>query len=146
VAKRGTEFKQQQFIEWLCTPPREREPRQQGDFAKTLCIASTRLSEWKRDPDFVKRWEAHYLMTIGSPERKSSLMDTLYKTGSDNDDPRHVTAAKTYMEIVEGLRPQQIELTVRRPAQDLTDEQLDVILTHHAERERKLRLVDPEAS
>lgn len=146
MARRGTEFKQQRFIEWLCTPPREREPRHQSELAKVLCVATTRLSEWKRDPEFVRRWEAHYLQTIGSPERKSTLMDTLFKTGSDPDDPRHVTAAKTYMEIAEGMRPQQIELTVRRPAQELTDEQLDLILTRHAEQERKLRLVDDEAS
>jgi hypothetical protein len=142
VAARGIAEKQTRFIEWLCTPQKEREPRTQGELAKRLHINQNRLSEWKKDPDFLRAWETHYLMTVGSPERKQTLMDTLFRTGSDADDPRHVQAAAKYLELADGLRPQQIELTVRRPAAELTDEQIDEIVAQHAERERKLRLVE----
>jgi hypothetical protein len=141
----GDTQRQQRLIEWLCTPKRDRDPATQEGLAKKLRVRPSTLSDWKRDPEFLKAWEAYYLQTVGSPERKQTLMDTLFRTGSDADDPRHVAAAKTYLDIADGLRPQQIEVTVKRPAQDLTDEQLDAIITAHAEQERKLRLVD-EAS
>lgn len=144
---RGTiEQKQARFIEWLCTPKRERDPQSQQELAKQLHISGARLSQWKNDPEFVKAWEAHYLATVGSPERKQTLMDTLYKTGSDADDPRHVTAAAKYLELADGLRPTQIEVTVKRPAEDLSDDQLAFIANHYAEQEqqRRLRLVENE--
>lgn len=141
----GDDERKQRLIEWLCTPKRDRDPATQEALAKKLRVRPNKLSEWKQDPEFLKAWEAYYLRTVGSPERKQSLMDTLFRTGSDADDPRHVAAAAKYMELVEGLRPQQIEVTVKRPAQELSDEQLDAIITAHAEQERKLRLVD-EAS
>ena len=91
-------------------------------------------------------WESHYLATIGSPERKQNLLDTLYRTGQDGDDPRHVQAAKTYMEIVDGLKPQKVEVTLHRPAKDLTDEELNALGSMFAERERLARERDKEAS
>ena len=141
----GDAERKQRLIEWLCTPKRDRDPQTQEALAKKLRVRPNKLSEWKQDPEFLKAWEAYYLRTVGSPERKQTLMDTLFRTGSDADDPRHVAAAKTYLDLADGLRPQQIEVTVKRPAQDLSDEQLDAIITAHAEQERKLRLVD-EAS
>lgn len=139
---RGDADKKQRVIEWLCTPKRERDPSTQEALARRLRIGNGVIGKWKQDPEFVKAWEAHYLTSVGSPERKQTLMDTLFKTGSDADDPRHVQAAKTYLEIAEGLRPQQIELTVNhRPVKEWTDEMLDAALARHAENERHLRLV-----
>lgn len=139
--------KQQRLIEWLCTPKRDREPGTQEALAKRLRIGTTTIARWKNDPEFLKRWEAHYLSTVGSPERKQTLMDTLFRTGSDADDPRHVQAAAKYMEIAEGLRPQQLEITVtQRPVKEWTDEQIDAAIARHAENERHLRLVQNEGS
>ena len=145
MATRGTtETKQARFIEWLCTPKRERDPQSQQELAKRLRVAASKLSEWKHDPEFLKAWEAYYLSTVGSPERKQTLMDTLFKTGSDADDPHHVQAAAKYLELADGLRPQQLEIIVKRPAEDLTDEQLAFIANHYAaqEQERRLKLVE----
>lgn len=141
------EDKQQRLIEWLCTPKKEREPSTQEALARRLRLGTTTIARWKNDPEFLKRWEAHYLATVGSPERKQTLMDTLFRTGSDADDPRHVQAAAKYMEIAEGLRPQQIEVNVNhRPVKDWTDEMIDAALARHAENERHLRLVQNEGS
>ena len=140
------EDKKQRFIEWLCTPKRDRDPATQEQLAKRFRVGAMTLSRWKQDTEFLRRWEAYYLQTIGSPERKQTLMDTLFRTGSDADDPRHVTAAKTYLEMAEGLRPQQIEVTVKRPIQDWPDEMIDAVLARHAENERHLRLVQSEGS
>lgn len=136
--------KQQRVVEWLCTPKRERDPETQEQLARRLRVSASTLQNWKKDVEFLKLWEAHYLRTVGSPERKQALMDTLFRTGSDADDPRHVQAAAKYMEMAEGLRPQQIEVTVKRPIQEWPDEMLDAVLARHAENERHLRLVENE--
>ena len=146
MARRTDTDKQQRVIEWLCTPKREREPTTQEELAIELRISPSTLRKWRDHPEFLKRWEAHYLTTVGSPERKQTLMDTLFRTGSDADDPRHVQAASKYMEIAEGLRPQQIEVTVKRPVQEWTDEMLDAVIARQAENERGLRLVENEGA
>lgn len=140
MAKSDAE-KQQRVIEWLCTPKRDRDPTTQEQLTRRLRISTSTLARWKNDPEFLKAWELHYLQTVGSPERKQLLMDTLYKTGSDADDPRHVQAAKTYLEIADGLRPQQLEITVKTPVSEWSDDMLDAAIARHAEKERNLRLV-----
>jgi len=138
VVKNDAE-KKQAFIEWLCTPKRDRQPQTQEELAKQFRIGVSTLTNWRKNPDFVALWDQHYMTTIGSPERKQALLDTLYKTGTDNDDPRHVQAAKTYMELVDGLKPQKLDITVNRPAKDLSDEELDAIAAQFAARERAAR-------
>jgi hypothetical protein len=133
------DFKRQVFIEWLCTPKRDREPPTQEAFAREQFMDPNILSRWKKERQFLLEWESYYLATIGSPERKQNLLDTLYRTGTDPDDPRHVAAAAKYMELVDGLKPQKLEVTVNRPAKDLTDEELDAIAGQFVSRERAAR-------
>ena len=133
------DFKRQLFIEWLCMPKRDRVPQTQEGFARLHFLNPDKLSLWKRDRTFLLAWEQHYLATVGSPERKQTLLDTLYRTGSDADDPRHVQAAAKYMELVEGLKPQRLDVHLHRPAKDLTDEELDAIAAEYAARERTAR-------
>lgn len=139
--------KKQRLIEWLCTPKKERDPQTQEQLTRRLRVSSATVARWKKEPEFLKAWEVHYLQTVGSPERKQTLMDTLFRTGSDGDDPRHVQAASKYLEIAEGLRPQQLEITVQhRPIKEWSDEMIDAVLARHAENERHLRLVENEGA
>jgi hypothetical protein len=140
------DFRRQVFIEWLCTPKRDREPQSEKEFAEQHGVAATVLTRWKKDRTFLLAWEQHYLSTVGSPERKQNLLDTLYRTGTDADDPRHVAAASKYIEIVDGLKPQRIDVHLHRPAKDLSDEELDQIAAEHAARERAARERELEAS
>jgi hypothetical protein len=133
------DFKRQVFIEWLCTPKRDREPATQEAWAREHFINPDVLTRWKKDRLFLLEWETYYLATIGSPERKQNLLDTLYRTGTDADDPRHVQAAAKYMELVDGLKPQKLDITVNRPAKDLSDAELDAIAAQFAARERAAR-------
>jgi hypothetical protein len=133
------DFKRQVFIEWLCTPKRDRQPPTQEAFAREYFLDPNVLGRWKKERSFLDAWETHYLATIGSPERKQNLLDTLYRTGTDPDDPRHVAAAAKYMELVDGLKPQRLDVHLHRPAKDLTDEQLDAIAADFAARERTAR-------
>jgi hypothetical protein len=140
------DFKRQRFIEWLCTPKRERQPQTQEAFARDIFVNPDVLTRWKKDRTFVLAWENYYLSTVGSPERKQTILDTLYRTGTDADDPRHVAAAAKYMELVEGLKPQRLDVHLHRPAKDLTDDELNAIAARYAEQEQAARKQEREAS
>lgn len=118
----------QAFLEWLLTPASERQPRTMEALAAELGIQRRTLTKWKtEDKEFMEAWESRYLATVGSPEKKQKLLDVLERTASDPDDPKHVQAIKTYFDIVEGLRPQKMQLEVTRSPIELSDQQLEEI-------------------
>lgn len=120
------------FVEWLLTPPSEREPKALRDLATELRVSRNTLTTWKtRDKEFMEEWERRYLNSIGSPERKQAIMDTLYRTAIDPDDPKHVTAAKQYMEIEGSLKPQKQQIEITKAPNDLSDEELDALLAQN---------------
>ena len=126
---------QDHFIEWLLVPKAERQPRTQNELAEKLGVTPSDLSAWKRDVEFLQAWDAMYLKTIGSPETKMKIMQTLMQTATDEDDPKHVQAAKTFFEIEGSLRPSKTQVDVNvhgtKPS-ELTDAQLDELLAAKA--------------
>ena len=116
----------QRFIIWLLTPPKEREPRTQAELAEELGVNPSDLSQWKSDEEFLKEWNRQYLRTVGSPETKTRIMQTLLQTATDGEDPKHVQAAKTYFEIEGSLRPSkaQVDVSVTAKPSELSDADL----------------------
>jgi hypothetical protein len=134
-----SDWRKQAYLEWLCTPPKEREPKTKSEFAKTIDMDRRTLSNWQNEPEFLKEWEKTYLQTIGSPERKSEIMDTLFKTATDPDDPKHVAAAKEYFSIEGSLKPQKMDVKVSRDPDELTDEALDAMIAAYAQSKKDER-------
>jgi len=135
-----TDFRKQRVLNWLCTPAKERKPKTIIELAEELQITRRTISTWKNDDkEFMEEWEKRYLRTIGNPERKSDIMNTLLKTATDPDDPKHVQAAKAYFEIEGSLKPAKMEVQVTRPAAELTDAELDAILAEKISSEKQAR-------
>ena len=135
-----TDFRKQTLLKWLCTPVSEREPKTLTALAEQLGFDRRTLQLWKaEDKEFIEAWEKLYLKTIGDPGRKQAIMDTLYKTATDPDDPKHVQAAKQYFEIEGSVKPQKMQVEVSRPAKELTDEELDAILAEKISAEKQQR-------
>ena len=125
------------LIEWLLTPKDERDPRNQNLLAEKMGVKPNTLSSWKKDAEFLEKWNATYHRTVGSPETKMTIMQTLLGTATDPDDPKHVQAAKTYFEIEGSLRPpsskNSLDITVSaKPASELSDEDLERMLASKA--------------
>jgi len=135
-----TDFRKQTLLKWLCTPKKERDPRTISDLAIQLNVERKTLYRWQEDKEFLEAWEKMYLRTIGDPSRKSEIMETLFRTATDPDDPKHVQAAKTYFEIEGSVKPAKMEVSVTRPTAELTDEQLAELLAERAESEKDQRL------
>lgn len=135
-----SDFRKQAFLQWLCTPPKEREFKTYAEFADSVGVDRRTLQNWRDDKEFLEAWEKLYLRTIGDPGKKSEIMATLYRTATDNDDPKHVQAAKAYFEIEGSMKPHKMEVTVQRPAAELTDDQLATLLAERAEAEKAQRI------
>jgi len=129
----------QRYLEWLCSVPKEREPRTKVEFAETIGVTHKTLNNWTNNADFLREWERLYLKTIGDPGAKLEIMQTLRKTATDPDDPKHVSAAKTYFEIEGSMKPQRMEVSVNKDASKLTDEELESMLSAHAQSEVERR-------
>ena len=129
------EWRQQALLDWLCTIKDERMPPTQEAFAEQIDVQVSTIQKWKKDPAFLARWEAQYRRTIGSPDRMKQVMDALFETAIDRTDPRQVSAAKEYRTAVEGVSPQQINVT-GKPLKDMTDEEFNKIVAEYVVREK----------
>ena len=135
-------FHKQRVLQWLTTPTQEREPKTFMALAEEIGVTRRTIQNWRtQDKEFMEEWERLYLATIGSPGRRQEIMDTLFRTATDPDDPKHVQAAKTYMEIEGSLKPAKTEISVQMgDASKLTMEELDALLAQKAEAEKTRRL------
>jgi len=129
----------QRYLEWLCSTPKERDPRTKDEFAEMIGVSRRTLTNWTNTAEFLREWERLYLKTIGDPGAKLEIMQTLRKTATDPDDPKHVSAAKTYFEIEGSMKPQRMEVNVNKDASKLSDEELDAMLSAHAQSEKERR-------
>lgn len=131
------DWRTQLAVEWLCTPPHERQPRTQRDLCAELGISEEVFRKWKRDKDFLVVWESRSKELIGSPERAQRILDELYETAVDRTDPRQVPAARAYLEHVKELKaPKQLPPEIRgKKVQQMTDEELMDILAARAQAE-----------
>lgn len=126
----------QRLLEWLLTPPDDRNPPSQADLADELGVHRNTLSQWKNDPDFLAEWERQYRKTVGSPERAKSVLDALFETATDRTDPRQVPAARAYLEAIDVVKPKKMDVTVTKgSAKDLPDDELLALLAERAEAE-----------
>ena len=136
-----SDFRKQTFLQWLCTPTKERDPRTFSDLAEQLGVDRRTLQNWRDDKEFLEAWEKMYLKTIGDPSKKAEIMATLLRTATDPDDPKHVQAAKAYFEIEGSIKPARMEVSVsNRPTTELTDDQLDALIAERAQAEKDQRL------
>jgi len=134
-----SDWRKQRLIEWLCTIGPDRQPKTQRLLAEEIGITEFYISKWKNDKEFLDEWERRYKRGIGSPERKQQILDTLFKTATDQDDPKHVAAAAKYLDYVDDARPSKMEVTVTKEASKLTDDQLVLLISEKAEAEQSSR-------
>lgn len=134
-----SDWRKQRFLEWLCTPVKLREPRLLKDLAAELELERRTLTNWKQNPEFLEEWEVHYRRTIGNPGKVQEVMDALHATATDRDDPKHVPAAKQYLDEVNQAKPKKLDVTVSKAAISMTDEELAEFLAVGASSELERR-------
>jgi hypothetical protein len=127
------------LLEWLCTPPGERDPSTQIGLAAVLGVSPTTLTDWKADRGFIEAWEQRYRKVVGSPEKAQEVINKLHETATDRTDPRQVPAARAYLEAIDAIKPKKVDVTVTRSTKDLSDDELMTILAERAAKELEER-------
>lgn len=121
--------KKMAYIEWLTTPPHARDPATEKELAAQLDVYPKTLYNWRHDREFREVWQDNTDQVIGGEDRRQAVMDALYKTASDDHNPRHVAAAKLYLDAIGAMSPQKMNVTVTNKALGmLSDEEIDDLM------------------
>jgi Helix-turn-helix of insertion element transposase len=119
------DIRKMRYIEWLTTPPQERVPGTEAELAKELDVYPKTLYNWRQDREFRDAWRDDADEVIGGEDKRQRVMETLYMAAIDYRSPRHVAAAKLYLETIGAIGPQRIDIQVSNKAIGLlTDEEL----------------------
>lgn len=125
------DWRKVKFMEWLLTPPVDREPRSKQALADLFQVDTRTMSGWAEHPQFREEWQRRVTQIVGDPSRAQRIMDTLYVAATDPGNKAQVQAAKLYLEATNAIKPPSVEVTVKRPV-DLTDDELDQLIARGA--------------
>lgn len=103
--------------------------------ARTLGVDPTTLRRWEKRPTFKTEWDKRVNEIQGSPERTQRLLDALYEKALGGDN----RAAQLYLQATNRLMP-QVTINNTTSTADLSDDELDKLLSSMAEREQSRRL------
>lgn len=131
--------RQLQYLEWLVTPQPERVPRTQIEYARTNSVDPKTLRRWEKKPVFKKEWDRRVSEIQGSPERTQRLLDSLYEKALGGDN----RAAQLYLQATNRLVTTPTQSQTTTPS-ELSDEELDKLLSSLAEREQSRRVAKPD--
>lgn len=121
--------KKMRYIEWLTTPPQERNPHTEKELARELDVYPKTLYGWKQDREFRDVWRDETDEVIGGEDKRARVMETLYMAAIDYRSPRHVQAAKLYLETIGAIGPQQVNVHVTSKALNmLTDDEIESLI------------------
>jgi hypothetical protein len=126
---------QQEYLDWLCTAPSERDPLTKTKFAAKHNIHAKTLARWEKKPYFREQWESRVQAIQGSPERTQRVLDTLYARALDGD----TKSAQLYLQATNRMAPPTIEIKNERKAAELSDAELDELIAAVAAREKQAR-------
>ena len=127
--------RQEEYINWLCTAPQERDPATKEAYAAAIGVAVTTLRRWEKKDIFRKAWQARVDDVQGSPERSQRLLDTLYDRAIGGD----IKAAQLYLQATNRMAPPTMTVKTERASAELTDKELDELIAVVAQRERDTR-------
>lgn len=89
---------------------------------------------------FRAEWEKRVADLQGSPERTQMLLDALYEAGLNGDNK----AAHLYLQATNRLAPTQIKVEHSQSFAELSDADLDALITNEARVLRAERLGEPK--
>jgi len=128
--------RQENYINWLCTPPSEREPASKEAYAALIGVNVSTLRRWEKKDIFRKAWQSRVDDLQGSPERSQRLLDTLYERAVNGD----IKAAQLYLQATNRMAPQTVTVRSDKASTELSDSELDELIGLMAQRERDTRV------
>ena len=128
--------RQENYINWLCTPPQEREPASKEAYAALIGVNVSTLRRWEKKDVFRRAWQGKVDDVQGSPERSQRLLDTLYEKALSGD----IKAAQLYLQATNRMAPPSVTVKSEKATTELSDSELDELIGLLAQRERDTRV------
>ena len=125
--------KKMRYIEWLNTPKMMRSPQTKGELAAELDVYPKTLYNWENDREFREVWRGQATDVLeehfGDEDKVQVVLDSLYESARDSRSPRHVAAAKLYLETIGAIGPQRIDVQVSSKALSmLSDDEIERLI------------------
>jgi len=126
---------QQEYLNWLCIAPQERVPNSKETCAEQIDVDITTPRRWQKEDIFVAQRKTAVDDIQGSPERTQRLLDTLYSKALEGD----TKSAQLYLQATNRMAPPSVTISSNKKTVDLTDAELDSLISTIAEREKANR-------
>jgi len=126
---------QQQYLDWLCTAPSDRNPPSKAKYALYAEVDVTTLRRWEKKDTFIAEWKKRVDDIQGSPERTQRLLDTLYSKALEGD----TKSAQLYLQATNRMAPPTVTVQSSKKTAELSDDELDALIAAVAEREKQTR-------
>jgi len=110
-------------------------PNSKKAFAEQIGVDITTLRRWQKKDIFVAQWKTAVDDIQGSPERTQRLLDTLYSKALEGD----TKSAQLYLQATNRMAPPSVTISSNKKTVDLTDAELDSLISTIAEREKANR-------
>lgn len=123
------------YLEWLTTPPGERQPESKAKYAVHVGVAEQTLRRWEKEKLFREEWRRRSDEVVGSPERQQKLLDRLFEQGMQGD----VKAADLFLRVTGKLVPPPVTIKDERKVEQLSDAELAALATQLASAEQDRR-------
>lgn len=126
--------RQQEYIEWLCTPPELRVPSTARDFFRERGMDPSTGRDWRQAPYFVKAWNQRLRSLQVDPANIDAVLTAMRERALAGD----VRAQTEWLKIAREFYPTKMEEEEPDEAEelvatDLSDEELEALIAGTAQ-------------
>lgn len=125
--------RQQEYIEWLCTPPELRVPRTNDAWFRERGMDASTGRDWKQSPYFVKAWNQRLRSLQVDPNNIDAVLTAMRERALAGD----VRAQTEWLKIAREFYPTSMEeeadVQDETIATDLSDEELEALIAGTAQ-------------
>lgn len=133
--------KKAELIDWLTDPLNRLGATQvtsQRKWAEAHNVHPGTVTKWMQAPEFRRAWEKRLAQLNVNPGRIQEVVDALH----DEATKGNVQAGKLYLDYVSRFQPPPEQVESERPAAELTDAELEALLSNAAAAELDRRAED----
>lgn len=104
----GNDQRKLRLLEWLLTPPSDREPATKTALADELGVTARTLRNWESDARFVRLLREETIRVSGGVERAKILLDQLFAdaTNENNSATERTRAATEFLKVTKAISPE----------------------------------------
>lgn len=116
------------YLQWLVTPPSEREPASKNKYAAQIGVHPRTLRDWEQREEFRRAWSKRAEDVVGDPSKVSEVLEVLRLQALDPTHRQYAQSVKIYLEAVDAIKPPDKKIEVRIGKDELaqwTDDELD---------------------